>query len=230
MSSISDIIAVRSCTPDLVERLAEESSAPVINMSSDLYHPIKALSYLVTWLEEFEYLRRLRVAWVGHNCNLVNSLMFACGLAGIKLQISTPVGYEPEPSILMKAYKCVSSTTSELHIENDVTKAAYRADILIGGAWSHVPEKIDNEIIIEDFEDFMITRKIFEDRSAVGKFMHQLPWSELEVTRDVMFDEDNLTWTELENRKFAAMAVLINLLTDYKPLMAAPSFEKVPVN
>jgi ornithine carbamoyltransferase len=35
--------------------------------------------------------------------------------------------------------------------------------------------------------------------------MHQLPWSELEVTRDVMFDEDNLTWTELENRKFAAM-------------------------
>ena len=51
-------------------------------------------------------------------------------------------------------------TTSELHIENDVTKAAYRADILIGGAWSHVPEKIDNEIIIEDFEDFMITRKV----------------------------------------------------------------------
>ena len=47
--------------------------------------------------------------------------------------------------------------------------------------------------------------QIFEDRSAVGKFMHQLPWSELEVTRDVMFDEDNLTWTELENRKFAAM-------------------------
>ena len=35
--------------------------------------------------------------------------------------------------------------------------------------------------------------------------MQQLPWSELEVTRDVMFDEDNLAWTELENRKFAAM-------------------------
>jgi hypothetical protein len=32
--------------------------------------------------------------------------------------------------------------------------------------------------------------QIFEDRSAVGKFMHQLPWSELEVTRDVMFDEN----------------------------------------
>lgn len=51
-------------------------------------------------------------------------------------------------------------TTSELHIENDVTKAAYRADVLIGGAWSHVPEQIDNEIIIEDFENFLITRKV----------------------------------------------------------------------
>jgi ornithine carbamoyltransferase len=51
-------------------------------------------------------------------------------------------------------------TTSELHLETDVTKAAYRADVLIGGAWSHVPEKIDNENIIEDFENFMITRQV----------------------------------------------------------------------
>ena len=51
-------------------------------------------------------------------------------------------------------------TTSELHLETDVTKAAYRADVLIGGAWSHVPEKIANENIIEDFENFMITRQV----------------------------------------------------------------------
>jgi hypothetical protein len=43
--------------------------------------------------------------------------------------------------------------------------------------------------------------------------MHQLPWSELEVTRDVMFDEDNLTWTELENVQNMTPYVILNSMS-----------------
>lgn len=225
MGALGDAIAARSSSQGLLDRLAADSSVPVINMSSDLFHPIKALSYLVTWLEEFKYLSRLNVTWVGQNCNLLNSLMFGCGLTGVKFQICTPVGYEPDPFVLSQAFRSVASTHTELNLIQDFMKAIHKSDVVVCGAWNNVPEKKEKDRRKEDFKQFRLTESVLREKTSRCKVMHQLPWSEVEITKELMFNQDSLTWKEIENRKFAAMAVLVNVLGDYRLTLPEPTFD-----
>lgn len=51
ISSMVDIVMVRTFGHDIVERFAAHSSVPVINALTDDYHPCQLLADMQTWTE-----------------------------------------------------------------------------------------------------------------------------------------------------------------------------------
>ena len=74
-----------------LEEMAANSSAPVINALSDMWHPCQLLADLVTIKECFGKTTGLRLAYVGDaNNNMANSYLVACAMAGMSVAIAAP--------------------------------------------------------------------------------------------------------------------------------------------
>jgi len=69
LSRFNDIILARVFAHSNVEELAANSSVPVINALSDLYHPLQTLADLMTLKEHYGNLARKKLAWVGDGKN-----------------------------------------------------------------------------------------------------------------------------------------------------------------
>ena len=96
-------IAARVFRHETVEALARHAKVPVVNALSDRAHPLQALADLLTLKEVFGGLAGLEVAWVGDGNNVLNSLLEVAPLAGLKVRVATPKGYEPDPGLLKRA-------------------------------------------------------------------------------------------------------------------------------
>ena len=70
ISSMVDIVMIRTFGHDIVERFAEYSSVPVINALTDDYHPCQLLADMQTWVEHRGPIAGRSVAW--WRCNLPN--------------------------------------------------------------------------------------------------------------------------------------------------------------
>ena len=90
-------IGIRTGPDELAEELAEHATVPVINMLTANHHPVQALADLLTLLETFGRLDGLTLAYVGDGNNVARSLAIVGAMAGVKVRIASPPGYELEP-------------------------------------------------------------------------------------------------------------------------------------
>jgi ornithine carbamoyltransferase len=75
----------------------------VINALSDLHHPLQTLADLMTLKEHFGDLKGKTVAWVGDGNNVLHDLMVGAIKMGMNMNISTPKGYEANPTLIAQA-------------------------------------------------------------------------------------------------------------------------------
>src|SRR5437764_1092291 len=68
-------IMIRTFAHEVVERMAEYASIPVINGLTDYSHPCQAMADYLTMLEVKGRLRGLKVAYVGDGNNVANAVM-----------------------------------------------------------------------------------------------------------------------------------------------------------
>ena len=90
-------IGIRTGADDLVQELAEHATVPVINMLTANHHPVQALADLLTLSQAFGQLEGLTLAYVGDGNNVARSLAIVGALAGVRVKIASPPGYELEP-------------------------------------------------------------------------------------------------------------------------------------
>ena len=64
ISSMVDIVMIRTFGHDIVERFAAHSSVPVINALTDDYHPCQLLADMQTWVEQRGSIAGKRACWV----------------------------------------------------------------------------------------------------------------------------------------------------------------------
>ena len=88
-------IMIRTFAHEIVEKMAEYASIPVINGLTDYSHPCQAMADYLTMHELKGKLKGLKVAYVGDGNNVAHSLMFAGAQLGVHVWIATPTGYEP---------------------------------------------------------------------------------------------------------------------------------------
>ena len=80
-----DAIMARTFSHQMVEKLAEHASIPVINGLTDRLHPCQILTDIFTVRERRGDVRGLKVAYVGDGNNVCNSWAFGAAKAGIHL-------------------------------------------------------------------------------------------------------------------------------------------------
>jgi len=202
ISSMVDIIMVRTFEHSKLERFAEYSSVPVINGLTDDYHPCQLLADMQTFYEHRGDIAGRTVTWVGDGHNMCHSYINAARQFDFHLRVCCPEGFDPRPDLVMAARDWVS-------IVRDPRDAVRDAHLVVTDVWASMGQEEEEKDRLARFEGFQINRELMALAADDALFMHCLPAHRgEEVSADVIDAPDSVVWEEAENRLHAQKALL----------------------
>ncbi|HAF67791.1 MAG TPA: ornithine carbamoyltransferase, partial [Acidimicrobiaceae bacterium] len=95
MAGYHTVLAARVFDHGRLERMAATNSMPIVNLLSDLAHPMQALADLLTIEQEIGLSKVNKVAYVGDSNNVWRSLAIGCSMLGIDTSVASPAGHGP---------------------------------------------------------------------------------------------------------------------------------------
>lgn len=210
ISSMTSCIFARVNTHEEILQLCKHSSVPIINSLCDKFHPLQAITDILTIKESFGYTKGLKLSWIGDSNNVINDLLISSLKSGINVSIAIPKSIKFDESILIEAKKIVKESNNEVNFEivNDPYLAVKDSNIIVTDTWISMGQELEKVAKLKQFENFQINLNMIENASKNWKFMHCLPRHHEEVNDDVFYHENSLVFEEAENRLYAAMAVL----------------------
>jgi ornithine carbamoyltransferase len=202
ISSMVDMVMIRTFEHVTVERFAEYSRVPVINGLSDDHHPCQLLADIQTFVEHRGSLAGKTVAWVGDGNNMCQSYMQAAALCDFQLRIATPKGFEPWDHMLEKCKDRVIVTSSP----QDAVK---NADLIVTDTWASMGQEDEKKQREKIFSGYQVNRELMSHANSDALFMHCLPaYRGKEVSAELMDAPDAVVWEEAENRLHAQKALM----------------------
>jgi len=212
LSRYVDAIAIRSYSHSSVAELAKNSSVPVINMLTDREHPCQILADLFT-ISEKKDLKNVKIAFVGDgDNNVTNSLILACSILNIPLNVASPVGYEPKKDVLNLASRL--NPKNSIKISNNPKEAVKGIDVVYTDVWISMGAENEREARKKAFKDFQLNSELLK---SVGKkdyiVMHCLPAHRgEEITDEIIDGKNSVVFDQAENRLHVQKAILYLLL------------------
>ncbi|XP_066272304.1 ornithine transcarbamylase, mitochondrial-like [Branchiostoma lanceolatum] len=217
LSGFVDLILARMYKHEDVESLAAESSVPIVNALSELYHPLQILADMQTLQDHFGNLRGLTVAWVGNGNNIIHSYMMAAPKLGFNLKIASPKGYEACPNVTKDAEKLAKQYGTQIFHTTDPREACEDADVLVTDRRIKNSTRPEEEKLecLKAFQGYQVSHRLVKVAAKDWVFLHCGPRKQGEVDDAVFYSERSLVWREAENRKWTVMAVVLSLLEDH---------------
>lgn len=208
-SMVSCVVARVGPHSDIIT-FAETSSVPVINALSDAYHPLQAVTDILTISEVFPKLEGIKVAWVGDANNVLYDLTIACAKLGIHMYIATPPEYPVDSNILNFAREAGQASGSIIETFNQPEAAVKNANIIVTDTWVSMGQESEKSLKLKHFEGYQVSMGLAKRGGAHNdwRFMHCLPRKPEEVTDEVFYSSKSLVFEEAENRLYAALAAL----------------------
>jgi len=208
-------IMIRTFAHDIVERMAEYASVPVINGLTDFSHPCQAMADYLTVLEVKGRLAGLKLAFLGDGNNVAHSLMFAGAQLGVHVYVATPVGYEPEPCAVAWACQRASETGATCVLTDDPIAAARDADVIYTDVWASMGHESEADQRRSIFLPYQVSSALFACAKPDAIFMHCLPAHRgQEVTDDVIDSPHSVVYQEAENRLHVQKAIMLELMQE----------------
>lgn len=202
ISSMVDAVMIRTFEHSKAETFAKFSSVPVINALTDDYHPCQLLADVQTYVEHRGSIKGKTVTWVGDGNNMCHSYINAAEQFGFDLNIATPVGYEPDASI-------VSNSKAKISLFNDTASAVTDVDLVVTDVWASMGQEEEQRKREQAFADFQVNKMVMSLAKKDALFMHCLPaHRDEEVSAEVIDGEQSVVWDEAENRLHAQKALL----------------------
>jgi ornithine carbamoyltransferase len=190
-------IGIRTGPDALIEEMAEHASVPVINMLTELHHPIQILADLLTLREHFGSLAGLKVAFVGDGNNVARSLAIVGAIAGVEVVVAAPDGYQLEP---------VAGAT----LTDDPVAAVDGANAVYTDVWVSMNDSAETAAArTQALTDYQINDELLS-RAAPGAIaLHCLPAHPgEEISEAVLYGERQRIWDQAENRRHGQKALL----------------------
>lgn len=188
-------------------RMAAVSPVPVLNLLSDVEHPLQALADLLTLRQRWGSFDGRCVAWVGDFNNTARSVASAAALAGLGMRVATPVGYGPTREDL--------AALGDLVVTTEPSAAVAGVDAVITDTWTSMGQEAEAAGRREDFAaaGFIVDASLMARAAPGAVFLHCLPAHRgEEVTAEVIEGPASLIWQEVANRLAVARGVLWWLL------------------
>lgn len=192
-----------------VEEFARYSAVPVINGLSNLEHPCQVIADLLTIYEYRGDFKDVTLAWVGDGNNVCNSLILAAALTGMKIVISTPENYEPNPEIVKKA----KEMGGKLQFLRDPKEAVKEADVIYTDVWTSMGQEAEREVRMVAFKPYQVSDELLKLSKDDVVVMHCMPAHRgEEITDEVIEGKHSIVFDQAENRLHAQKAILLKLL------------------
>lgn len=202
ISSMLDIVMIRTFGHDRIEKFAEYSSVPVINGLTDDHHPCQLLADMQTFMEHRGDIAGKTVAWIGDGNNMCNSYIEAAHLLGFKLHIASPDGYTPKDEWLTKYAHCAE-------VIQDPKKAVKNADLVVTDVWASMGQEEEQKLREVAFANYQVNEELMSLANPDCLFMHCLPAHRGEEISENMLDhKSSVVWDEAENRLHAQKALI----------------------
>src|SRR5690606_27235778 len=93
LASYHALLAARVFDHNTLERMAAITTVPVVNLLSDVAHPMQALADVLTLRQEFGSLEGRTLAWIGDTNNVCRSLTIAASMLGMHVRVAAPARY-----------------------------------------------------------------------------------------------------------------------------------------
>jgi len=209
LSSMLDVIMIRTFEHETIKQFAKYSSVPVINALTDLTHPCQLLADIQTYVEHRGSIQGKTVSWIGDGNNMCHSYINAAKQFDFKLKIACPEGYDPDQDIL-------NSAKDRVEIFRKPEQAAEQSDLIVTDVWTSMGQEEEQAKREAAFNGYIVTKDMMSLANKDALFMHCLPAHRgEEVSAEVMDDEQSVVWDEAENRLHAQKALLEFLLVGY---------------
>jgi len=207
MSSMVDIIMIRTFGHSRVERFAAFSSVPVINALTDDFHPCQVLADVQTYVEHRGSIQGRIVAWVGDGNNMCQSYIQAARQFDFELRIACPQGFEPREDL-------INANRDRVTLVRDPRDAARDAHLLATDVWASMGHEHEISERRRVFKGYQLNRELLGVAAADALYMHCLPAHRgEEISADLMEDANSVIWDEAENRLHVQKALMEFLLT-----------------
>ena len=209
ISSMCNMVMIRTFEHSMIEEFASFSSVPVINGLTDSYHPIQLLADYMTLVEHSSE-KNMVVAYVGDGNNMTHSWMMLASKLGFELRIATPKGYEVNASILKEAQTLAKSSGAKIITTNDPKVALKDATVVTTDTWTSMGQEDEKEQRIEIFKGFMVDELLMSEAKDDAKFLHCLPaYRGLEVSEETFEKHSKIIFNEAENRLHAQKGLMV---------------------
>ena len=210
ISSMVDIVAIRTGPHGNIIKFAENSAVPVINALTDFNHPCQLLADMMTVREHIGRTNDINVAYIGDGNNMCHSWMIAAKQFGFDIKIAVPVGFEPEADLLEACQDRVTMTSIP-------SEAIMGADVVVTDTWISMGQEDEKQQRKQAFEGFTVNEMLMKNASTDAIFLHCLPaYRGYEVTTEVLEGPQSVVWDEAENRLHAQKALIEFLLNEKK--------------
>jgi ornithine carbamoyltransferase len=192
-----EVIAARVMDHRDLERMAAATETPVLNMLSDLAHPLQSLADLLTVKQLLGSLEGARIAYVGDaDNNVCRSLAEACSLLGIEMRIASPTAY------------ALPETLEHVTQFEDPAEAVTGAQIVYTDVWVSMGQDDEAEARKAALAPYQVNEALMAGASD-AYFLHCLPARRgEEVTDAVMDSPKSAIWLQAENRMHTARGAL----------------------
>jgi len=206
-------IMIRTYAHDIVERMAEYASIPIINGLTDYSHPCQAMADYLTMQEIKGNVAGLKIAFIGDGNNVCHSLMFAGAQLGANVWVATPPGYEPKPEAVNWARQRGSETGGTCMLTHDPVEAANDADVVYTDVWASMGQEAEQDLRRKIFLPYQVNSALIGRAKYDAIFMHCLPAHRGdEVTDGVIDSAHSVVYQQAENRLHTQKAILLELM------------------
>ena len=207
ISRMVDIVMIRTYEQTKLERFASHSRVPVINGLTNEFHPCQIMADIFTFIEQRGSITGKTVAWVGDGNNMANTWLQAAEILDFKLHISTPSGYEVNPSVVgLKGQDHFS-------VFEDPMAACKDADLVTTDVWTSMGYEAENDQRRAAFANWCVDANMMRMAKPQALFMHCLPAPRgEEVSAQVIDGPQSVVWDEAENRLHVQKALIEYLL------------------
>jgi len=200
-SGFCAVIGGRVFEHDKLVRMAASSSVPVVNLLSDDAHPVQVLADLLTIRQRLGSLEGRSLAYVGDGNNVCRSLMIGAALAGMRMRVATPPGYEPP-----------ADGVTEL--TTDPAEAVDGVDAVYTDVWASMGQEEEAAGRVRDFAGFTVDDDLMARAAPGALFLHCLPAHRgEEVAASVIDGPQSVVWEQAANRMHAQRGLLVWLLS-----------------
>jgi ornithine carbamoyltransferase len=205
-------MVARTFSHRLVEDLARYASVPVINALTDALHPCQALADALTVAEAGD-LHRDRVTYLGDGNNTLHSLIHIAGHLGMRLTVSTPPDFAPDPEVVRRGAELARREGGEIRLESDPRAAVKDAAFVYTDVWASMGQETEATARAPHFAPYQVNSELLAHAPAGVRIMHCLPAHRgEEITAEVLDSPRSIVFEQAENRLHAQKAVLERLI------------------